>query len=54
LPIPSILEPLTPHPRSIGTENLIPEELNHSKIAVRMPVMNEVQFLFPLEPLQPR
>jgi hypothetical protein len=30
---------------SIGTENPIPEEMDHREIAVRVPVMNEVQFL---------
>src|SRR5881392_2131965 len=35
---------------SIGTENPIPEEMDHREIAVRVPVMNEVQFLFPSEP----
>ena len=38
---------------SIGAEEPIPEEVNHSKIAVRVPVMNEVQFLFPSEPCKP-
>ena len=42
---------------SIGAENPIPEEMDHREIAVRMPVMNEVQFLFasePRKPLKPR
>ena len=42
---------------SIGTEDPIPEEMDHREIAVRMPVMNKVQFLFPSEPcksLKPR
>ena len=42
---------------SIGTENPIPEEMDHREIAVRVPVMNEMQFLFPSEPcksLEPR
>ena len=42
---------------SIGTENSIPEEMDHREIGVRMPVMNEVKFLFvsePCEPLKPR
>ena len=42
---------------SIGAENPIPEEMDHCEIAVRMPMMNEVQFLFPSEPcksLKPR
>jgi hypothetical protein len=38
---------------SIGTENPIPEEMDHREIAVRVPVMNEVQFLFPSEPCKP-
>ena len=38
---------------SIGTENSIPEEMDHREIAVRVPVMNEVQFLFPSEPCKP-
>ena len=38
---------------SIGAENPIPEEMDHREIAVRMPVMNEVQFLFPSEPCKP-
>jgi hypothetical protein len=42
---------------SIGTENLVPEEVNYCKIAIRMTVMNEVQFLLasePRKPLKPR
>jgi hypothetical protein len=42
---------------SIGTENLIPEEVNYTKIAIRVTVMNKVQFLLasePREPLKPR
>jgi hypothetical protein len=35
---------------SIGTENPIPEEMDHREIAVRVPMMNEMQFLFPSEP----
>ena len=45
------------HPASIGTENPIPKEMDHREIAVRVPVMNEMQFLFPSEPcksLKPR
>ena len=38
---------------SIGTENPIPEEMDHREIAVCVPVMNEVQFLFPSEPCKP-
>ena len=42
---------------SISTENPIPEEMDHREIAVRVPMMNEVQFLLPPEPcklLKPR
>src|SRR6266480_7824237 len=42
---------------SIGTEKLVPEEVDHREIAVRMPVMNEVKFLpasEPCKPLKPR
>src|SRR3984893_4722358 len=45
-PLPSIRP-------SIGTENPIPEEMDHREIAVRVPVMNEVQFLFASEPCKP-
>lgn len=38
---------------SIGTENSIPEEMDHCEIDVRMPVVNEVQFLFASEPCKP-
>src|SRR5271165_3302129 len=38
---------------SIGTENPIPEEMDHREIAVRVSVMNEVQFLSPSEPCKP-
>jgi hypothetical protein len=42
---------------SIGAENLIPEEVNYTKITVRVAVMNKVQFLLasePCKPLEPR
>jgi hypothetical protein len=42
---------------SIGTEDLIPEKMNHCKIAFRVPVMNKVKFLLasePRKPLKPR
>jgi len=42
---------------SIGTENPIPEEVNYTKIAIRVPVMNKVQLLLaskPRKPLKPR
>ena len=38
---------------SIGTENPIPEEMDHCEIAVRVSMMNEVQFLFASEPCKP-
>ena len=41
----------------IGTKNLVPEEVNYTKIAIRVTVMNKVQFLLasePREPLKPR
>ena len=42
---------------SIGTENLIPEEVNYTEITIRVTVMNKVQFLpasEPRKPLKPR
>jgi hypothetical protein len=39
--------------RSIGTENLIPEEVNYTKITIRVTVMNKVQFLMASEPRKP-
>jgi hypothetical protein len=38
---------------SIGTENLIPEEVNYTKIAIRVPVMNKVQLLLASKPRKP-
>ena len=38
---------------SIGTEESIPEEMDYAEIAVRMSVMNEVQFLFASKPCKP-
>ena len=38
---------------SIGAENLIPEEVNDSKIAIRVAVMNKVQLLLAFEPRKP-
>src|ERR1700680_4646176 len=38
---------------SISTENPIPEKVDHREIAVRVPVMNEVQFLLASEPCKP-
>jgi hypothetical protein len=41
----------------IGTENPIPEEVNYTKITIRVTVMNKVQFLLasePRKPLEPR
>ena len=34
-----------PHSAFIGTENSVPEEVNYTKIAIRVTVMHEVQFL---------
>ena len=42
---------------SIGTKNLIPEEVHYTKITIRVTVMNKVQFLLasePRKPLKPR
>jgi hypothetical protein len=42
---------------SIGTENFVPEEVNYTKVAIRVTVMNKVQFLpasEPRKPLKPR
>jgi hypothetical protein len=42
---------------SIRAENLIPEEVNYTKIAIRVPVMNKMQLLpasEPRKPLKPR
>jgi hypothetical protein len=42
---------------SIGAENLIPEEVNYTKITIRVTMMNKVQFLLasePRKPLEPR
>jgi hypothetical protein len=42
---------------SISTENLIPVEVNYTKIIIRVTVMNKVQFLVasePRKPLKPR
>ena len=42
---------------SKGTEHLVPEEVNYTKIAIRVTVMNKVQFLLasePRKPLKPR
>jgi hypothetical protein len=39
---------------SIGAENPIPEKMDHRKIAVRVAVMNKVQFLFASEPRKPQ
>jgi hypothetical protein len=38
---------------SIGTENLIPEEVNYTKITIRVTVMNKMQFLMVSEPRKP-
>jgi hypothetical protein len=39
---------------SIGTKNLIPEEVHYAKITIRVTVMNKVQFLLASEPRKPR
>ena len=42
---------------SIATQNLISKKVNYSKIAIRVTVMNKVQFLLasePRKPLKPR
>ena len=41
---------------AISTENPVPEEVNYTKIAIRVPVMNKVQLLLapkPRKPLKP-
>jgi len=38
---------------SIGTENLIPEKVNYTKITIQVTVMNKVQFLMASEPRKP-
>jgi hypothetical protein len=35
---------------SIATEDSIPEEMDHPEVAVRMPMVNEVEFLMTSEP----
>ena len=35
---------------SVGTENPIPEKMDHCEVAFLVLVMNEVQFLFASEP----
>jgi hypothetical protein len=37
----------------IGTEQSIPEEIDHREIAVGVPVMGEMELLFPPEPGEP-
>jgi hypothetical protein len=37
----------------VSTENPIPKEMDHREIAVRVPMMNEVQLLFSSEPCKP-
>src|SRR5271156_2402492 len=39
--------------RPIGSENLVPEEVNYTKITIRVTVMNKVQFLLTSEPRKP-
>ena len=38
---------------SIGAKNLIPEEMNYTKITIRVTVMNKVQLLLASEPRKP-
>jgi hypothetical protein len=38
---------------SIGTEDPIPEEIDHREISVRVPVMNKMKFLLASEPREP-
>jgi hypothetical protein len=38
---------------SMGTENPIPEEVNYTKITIRVTVMNKVQLLMASEPRKP-
>jgi hypothetical protein len=37
----------------VARENLVPEEVNYTKIAIRVTVMNKVQFLLASEPRKP-
>jgi hypothetical protein len=39
---------------SICSENPIPKEMDHPEIAVRVAMMDKVQFLFPSEPCKPQ
>ena len=41
------------HPAFDRYENLIPEEVNYTKIAIRVPVMNKVQLLLASKPRKP-
>ena len=38
---------------SIGAKNLIPEEMDYTKITIGVTVMNKVQFLLASEPRKP-
>ena len=38
---------------SIGANNVIPEEMDYTKITIRVTVMNKVQFLLASEPRKP-
>ena len=49
--MPLIFRPGIRH--SISAENPIPEEVNYTEIAIRMAVMNKVQFLLASEPRKP-
>jgi hypothetical protein len=54
---PPSIDPICPAQfgigRSVGAENPIPEKMDHCIVAVRVPVMNEVKFLFSPEPGKP-
>ena len=39
--------------RPVSTKDPIPEEMDHGEIAVRMPMMDKMQRLFPSEPCKP-
>ena len=48
---------MPPHSAFNGCRDLVPEEVNYTKIAIRVTVMNKVQFLLasePRKPLKPR
>ena len=41
------------HPAFDRYQEFIPEEVNYTKITIRVPVMNKVQFLLASEPRKP-